>query len=289
MSPICLLALSLKRTSVRDLLPSSPPKLFLSSSLTNFVLLNTTGSFHYLYFLVFQQHLTEMFIPSLKFFLPITSRTPHSGGFLLYQAASLLLYFVSSESMNPNFGGSKAQHLDLCCFLASSSTWWSYLTFLLCVSTHWQGPNLYLSLDLFCISWCLSDNSTWISIWYVTLNISKLESWYFPQSCFFTFSVVTINIIAILPFQLLRPKTLASSLTPPFLSYSDTNCQQSLLSLSSKCMQSLTSSHLLGGSHSQPSCPDYCNRVFIDSLSSALGFLHSVLNKEVKVIICSST
>lgn len=119
MSPICLLALSLKLTSVRDLLPSSPPKLFLSSSLTNFVLLNTTGSFHYLYFLVFQQHLTEMFIPSLKFFLPITSRTPHSGGFLLYQAASLLLYFVSSESMNPNFGGSKAQHLDLCCFLAS--------------------------------------------------------------------------------------------------------------------------------------------------------------------------
>lgn len=126
----------------------------------------------------------------------MTSRTQNSGGFLLYQRLRFTPFVVSSQPMSPNVGGSKAQHVDLF-FYPGSFTPLVILIFIfynLCPFAD-KAQVCTLSLNLFYTSSCLLDTSTWMSIWYVTLHISK----FFSPILLFTFSVNLISGNSILP------------------------------------------------------------------------------------------
>lgn len=167
MSPVCLLLFFLKLTSIRVLLPSSPPKQFLSSSLKSSVLLNITGTFHGSCFLIYQQHLTESITPSLKSFLRMASRTQNSGGFLLYQRLlfhSFFGFFSTHESKYWRIQGSACGPFLLPRLLHPSGDLIQFFFFFnLCLFTD-KAQVFTLSLDLFCTSTCLLDTSTWMSI-----------------------------------------------------------------------------------------------------------------------------
>lgn len=203
-SPIPLLSFCLKFTSVNSNLP-----LFLYIKTVLIKITSKSYAKHRsvfpLMFLGLSAYLAGSLLPPpyRSLFAWLRLGTPHFGAPSCIRVASVL-YSVSCSPLHVSWcwgsQGSACGPVFFPCL--SHFLHWPYSVSLFCISIHWQNPTLYpksgpIPKMLSCASSYLFSTCMWISIRYLTFNISKVNC-----SCFslvlISFSVVLINHDSIL-------------------------------------------------------------------------------------------